>query len=59
MGKGFYDRTIFHLKLKNPKLINIGIAFDFQQSWQALPNDPHDLALDFIITNTNSHIQIT
>ncbi len=58
MGKGFYDRTIFHLKLKNPKLINIGIAFDFQQSWQALPHESHDLALDFIITNTNSHIQI-
>ncbi len=52
MGKGFYDRTIFNLKLKNPKLITIGIAFNCQQSFQALPTADTDSRLDYIITDT-------
>jgi 5-formyltetrahydrofolate cyclo-ligase len=52
MGQGFYDRTIRNLKSKNPKLITIGIAFDFQQSLQGLPNNKSDSSLDFIVSNS-------
>ena len=43
-GGGFYDRTIARLKVPA-----IGIAYAGQQT-QALPHQPHDAALDAVLT---------
>jgi 5-formyltetrahydrofolate cyclo-ligase len=43
-GKGFYDRAI-----KESSAVKIGIAFEAQLDRQ-IPTDPHDVLMDFIIT---------
>ena len=50
MGKGFYDKTIYSIKQKNPNLSTFGIAFAIQQSFQALPVSANDYTLDFVVT---------
>ncbi|MFM7557108.1 MAG: 5-formyltetrahydrofolate cyclo-ligase [Alphaproteobacteria bacterium] len=57
MGAGFYDRTIAILKLKNPKLKLIGIAYDYQFYNQDLPTEKTDQSLDFIVTNSSLFLQ--
>lgn len=47
-GKGHYDRAIAALKQRG-KLTTIGIAYAAQQVEQ-LPTEPHDQALDAIVT---------
>lgn len=47
MGGGFYDRTIEFLK-SNKKIITIGLAYDIQRFDAVLPQEKHDLSLDFI-----------
>jgi 5-formyltetrahydrofolate cyclo-ligase len=45
-GKGYYDRL-----LKNYKGKKVGVAFS-QQLWDgALPNEEHDIKMDYVITN--------
>ena len=44
-GKGFYDRL-----LKKTKGIKIGLAFA-EQIMSRLPSEPHDIAMDIIITD--------
>jgi len=55
MGGGFYDKTFSYLRNRNswrkPKLI--GIAYDFQEV-ESLPDDPWDIPLDFIVTESRS-----
>lgn len=48
MGGGFFDRTIAALKNKNPKIIIIGLAYEFQRFDGNLPTENTDCALDFI-----------
>ncbi len=48
-GKGFYDRSIAYLKLDGQPLLTIGVAFSFQQV-DHIPTQPHDIALDYVIT---------
>lgn len=43
-GKGFYDRL-----LKSSKATKIGIGYEFQLVDQ-LPSEPHDIPMDFVIT---------
>ncbi len=54
MGGGFYDRTFSYLRrqqqLKKPRLI--GLAFECQKVNQ-LPNQPWDVPLDGVITETD------
>jgi 5-formyltetrahydrofolate cyclo-ligase len=50
MGKGYYDRTIFQLKLLNSKIKTIGLAYDFQESQSSLFCEKHDQTLDFIVS---------
>ncbi len=50
MGGGFFDRTILDLKNKNPDLITIGLAYDFQRLETILPIENTDQKLDFIVT---------
>ncbi|MDF3047720.1 MAG: prmC [Candidatus Midichloriaceae bacterium] len=46
-GKGFYDRTLTSSIYK--KALKIGVAYS-QQELDELSNEPHDIALDLIVT---------
>ena len=52
-GGGYFDRTLSVLRKKNPKLICIGIGFDWQklndQQWSA---QTHDEPLDMLLTES-------
>lgn len=47
-GGGYYDRTLAELQ-KNRDITTIGVAFAAQQI-DELPNEPHDVPLDMILT---------
>lgn len=52
MGGGFYDRTLsFKLTHPNTKPYLVGIAYACQKS-ENIPVEPHDIALDKIITQS-------
>lgn len=53
MGGGFFDRTIAALKNKNPKLIVVGLAYEFQRFDGNLPIENSDCTLDFIACEEN------
>lgn len=46
MGKGFYDKT-----LPNFYGLKIGVAYHCQLQLDELPVEPHDLLMDFIVTD--------
>ncbi len=48
-GKGYYDRA-----LQTYKGIKVGIAFDRQLSADDLPVEPHDVRMDWIVTETEA-----
>jgi 5,10-methenyltetrahydrofolate synthetase len=52
-GGGYFDRTLADLRQKNPKLICIGIGFDWQRlndaQWAA---QAHDEPLDLLLTES-------
>ena len=52
-GGGYFDRTLADLRVKNPKLICIGIGFDWQKlddaQWAA---QTHDEPLDALLTES-------
>jgi 5,10-methenyltetrahydrofolate synthetase len=52
-GGGYFDRTLSALRKKNPKLICIGIGFDWQKlddaQWSA---QTHDEPLDMLLTES-------
>jgi 5-formyltetrahydrofolate cyclo-ligase len=51
-GAGHYDYTLAHLrKLKH--IIAIGVAFAAQEI-KAIPALPHDVALDYVLTETQT-----
>ncbi|MBI3341770.1 5-formyltetrahydrofolate cyclo-ligase, partial [Candidatus Curtissbacteria bacterium] len=43
-GKGVYDQL-----LNGSKTIRVGLAYDFQ-IMDKLPNEPHDLRMNFVVT---------
>ena len=47
-GGGFYDRYIARIKRKK-NITTIGLAYSFQKV-KEIPNNRHDMKLDFIIT---------
>ena len=47
-GAGHYDFTLEHLR-KTKTIIAIGLAFSVQEI-KAVPAQPHDVALDFVLT---------
>ena len=55
-GGGYFDRTLAQLRKKNPKLICIGIGFDWQKlddaQWSA---QTHDEPLDMLLTESGLH----
>lgn len=50
-GKGFYDRAIYNLKIQNPKLIAIGLAYTKQYYDGFFTIDKHDQSLDYVVTD--------
>ncbi|QWD60072.1 5-formyltetrahydrofolate cyclo-ligase [Polynucleobacter sp. MWH-UH35A] len=52
-GGGYFDRTLADLRKKNPKLVCVGIGFDWQQlndgQWSA---QTHDEPLDMLLTES-------
>lgn len=52
-GKGFYDRAIARLADRGA-LLAIGVAFDAQRM-EHVPMEPHDRALDMIVTESAVH----
>ncbi|WP_251369794.1 5-formyltetrahydrofolate cyclo-ligase [Polynucleobacter sp. AP-Nino-20-G2] len=55
-GGGYFDRTLAQLRRKNPKLICLGIGFDWQKlddaQWSA---QTHDEPLDMLLTESGLH----
>jgi len=49
-GAGHYDRTFAQLRAIKP-FTAIGLAFDAQEV-ESIPMQPHDVALDFVLTET-------
>ncbi len=49
-GGGIYDRLLRKLR---PSVIKIALAFDCQISATPLPQEAHDLAMDYIVTGTH------
>ncbi len=49
-GAGHYDRTFAQLRASKP-FTAIGLAFDVQEI-EAVPMQPHDVALDYVLTET-------
>lgn len=49
-GAGYYDATIAQLQELNPRLLTIGIAYQFQEV-DILPAEAHDRRLDMIVTD--------
>ncbi|MEP7313811.1 MAG: 5-formyltetrahydrofolate cyclo-ligase [Pseudomonadota bacterium] len=60
MGKGFYDRLLAARRaapqLRRPLLV--GLAYECQQVTQLLPQS-HDVPLDFVVTESQVHRQVT
>lgn len=50
-GAGYYDRAITRLKAKGKSPRLIGMAFDCQEV-EAVPYEPHDVALDAVLTES-------
>lgn len=48
-GGGYYDRTIAALRLNGSPVAFAGLAYR-EQEVDKVPNDPHDVPLDFVIT---------
>ncbi|MBL93815.1 MAG: 5-formyltetrahydrofolate cyclo-ligase [Magnetovibrio sp.] len=48
-GGGFYDRTLHMLRVKRPKIVSVGVAFE-SQCVDKIPVNEHDERLDFIVT---------
>lgn len=46
-GKGFYDKT-----LSSYQGIKVGVCFGFQVSGDPLPTEPHDVIMDYLITES-------
>jgi 5-formyltetrahydrofolate cyclo-ligase len=51
-GAGHYDRTFAQLRAVKP-FVAVGVAFDTQEI-EEIPMQPHDVALDFVLTETRT-----
>ena len=46
-GKGYYDRL-----LSSTRAAKVGVGFDFQLLDEEIPSEPHDVAVDMVITES-------
>lgn len=51
-GAGYYDRSFAQIRQLR-HVVAIGLAFDVQEV-DAVPSEPHDVALDFVLTDTST-----
>jgi 5-formyltetrahydrofolate cyclo-ligase len=51
-GAGHYDVTLAHLR-KVKAIIAVGVAFSVQEI-KAVPMQPHDVALDYVLTEKHA-----
>jgi 5-formyltetrahydrofolate cyclo-ligase len=49
-GKGYYDRF---LPLLRPHCLKVGLAFELSLVAEGIPVEPHDVRLDFVVTERN------
>lgn len=49
-GSGYYDRTLGALLQQGKKPLAIGVAYAGQQMSERLPVEPHDIPLDWVVT---------
>lgn len=54
-GAGYYDQAISRLVARSIGPLKIGVAFDCQQH-DLVPQEPHDIAMDAIVTETGYRI---
>ena len=52
-GAGYYDRTLAELRRRHPAVLAVGLAFAAQEV-HALPAEPHDQRLDWIVTEAGA-----
>ncbi|MDR1775817.1 MAG: 5-formyltetrahydrofolate cyclo-ligase [Actinomycetes bacterium] len=52
-GKGYYDRLLAMRPPGQTRPVTIGISYD-ETLFQALPTDPHDIAVDLVVTPTET-----
>ena len=50
-GGGFYDRMTQHMKA-----VKVGVAYSTQWSESPLPSEPHDVAVNFVVTASRGMI---
>lgn len=53
-GGGYYDRTIEGLRLTNPSIVVIGLAFE-NQKLASIPVDSYDQPMDMVITEKTTY----
>jgi 5-formyltetrahydrofolate cyclo-ligase len=51
-GGGYYDRFLAELA---PRTVRCGLAFECQRFTSPLPTDPHDIAVDLLVTEAGVH----
>jgi 5-formyltetrahydrofolate cyclo-ligase len=51
-GKGYYDRF---MQLLRPKCLKVGLAFELSKVEEGIPAEPHDVPLDFVVTEQHVH----
>ena len=47
-GKGYYDSILARAA---PEALKVGVCYDWQISTEPLPAEPHDIAMDFLLTD--------
>jgi 5-formyltetrahydrofolate cyclo-ligase len=52
-GRGVYDRAIARFRARGHRPLLVGIAFSVQEV-PAIPREPHDVPLDWIVTETEA-----
>ncbi len=52
-GKGYYDRLLSHARA-----LTVGVGYDFQLIDEGIDAEPHDVAVDFVITDRHGIIRV-
>lgn len=53
-GGGYYDRTLIQMKAEGVPFLSVGMAFESQRV-KAVPKEPLDQRLDWVITENGAH----
>lgn len=53
-GGGYYDRFLSVYEKEN-KVVKLAVCYDFQVSSEEICHQPHDIAMDYVITEKNAY----